>query len=191
MEHRGGYDEHQHQADQELIRHRAHLYGKYRGIVHDNNDDQNRGRLQVIVPQVGKTVVLSALPCVPFEGPNVGWFALPPKGAMVWIEFEAGNPAFPIWTGCLWGANDIDPNDAKPSIKFFKTDKFVLRIDDDAGEVRIAINSDDPSGGTQIVMHASDMTLDSSKVKVQGAGGRTIDLDSQSVRVNTASLEVR
>ena len=59
------------------------------------------------------------------------------------------------------------------------------------GEIRIAVNSDDPSGGTQIVMHASDLTLGSSKVSVQGAGGRTIDLDSQSVRVNTASLEVR
>ena len=191
MDHRTGHAEQTQTMEQELVRHRAHLFGKYRGIVHGNTDDQSRGRLQVVVPQIGKSVVMWALPCVPYAGPQVGLFALPPVGAMVWVEFEAGNPSFPIWTGCLWGSSDIDPNDAKPTIKFFKTDKFILRIDDDAGEVRIAINSDDPSGGTQIVMHASDLTLGSSKVKVQGAGGRTIDLDSQSVRVNTASLEVR
>jgi uncharacterized protein involved in type VI secretion and phage assembly len=190
MDHRAGQAAEHHQSmDHEMVRHRSRLFGKYRGLVQSNSDDQSRGRLQVIVPQIGKSVLMWALPCVPYAGPQVGLFALPPVGAMVWIEFEAGNVSFPIWTGCLWGQNDIDPNDAKPTIKFLKTDKFVLRIDDDAGEIRIAFNGGDPSGGTQILMHSSDLTLGSASVKVQ-ASGRTIDLDSQSVRVNTSSLEV-
>ena len=28
---------------------------------------------------------------------------MPPIGSQVWIEFEQGNPAYPIWTGGFWG----------------------------------------------------------------------------------------
>jgi hypothetical protein len=28
---------------------------------------------------------------------------LPPIGGQVWMEFEQGNPDYPIWTGGFWG----------------------------------------------------------------------------------------
>ncbi len=45
-----------------------------------------------------------AKPCVPYAGPTSGFFSVPPIGAGVWIEFEAGDVSQPIWTGCYWGA---------------------------------------------------------------------------------------
>ena len=39
-------------------------------------------------------------------GNGVGFFAIPPKGANVWVEFEGGDPDQPIWSGCFWGIGE-------------------------------------------------------------------------------------
>lgn len=79
-------------------------YGKYRGTVINNIDPESRGRIQAIVPDVqGLIPTTFAMPCVPVAGKGSGAFFLPEIGAGVWIEFEQGNPDFPIWTGCFWG----------------------------------------------------------------------------------------
>ena len=31
-------------------------------------------------------------------------FALPIVGSGVWVEFEQGDPDYPIWVGCFWGS---------------------------------------------------------------------------------------
>ena len=63
-------------------------------------------------------------PCVPLAGPTgppMGVYMVPPIGAGVWVEFEQGDPNYPIWVGCRWGApsdiplvaqlgNPADPN---------------------------------------------------------------------------------
>ena len=33
----------------------------------------------------------------------MGIFTVPPPGAGVWVEFEQGDPDFPVWTGCFFG----------------------------------------------------------------------------------------
>ena len=79
-------------------------YGKYRGAVINNVDPMQQGRLQVQVPDVlGLNSLNWALPCLPFTGRQMGWWALPQIGAGVWVEFEQGNPDYPIWAGCWYG----------------------------------------------------------------------------------------
>ena len=79
--------------------------GKYRGTVVNNVDPLNKGRLMVQVPDVlGTAVSTWALPCVPLAGPNNGFYALPMIGSGVWVEFEQGDPDYPIWVGCFWGS---------------------------------------------------------------------------------------
>lgn len=81
------------------------FYGKYRGMVLNNVDPMQQGRLQVQVPDVaGVTPVSWAMPCVPIAGLQNGMMALPVIGSGVWVEFEQGNPDYPIWTGCFWGS---------------------------------------------------------------------------------------
>ena len=44
------------------------------------------------------------MPCVPVAGIQNGMFALPMIGSGVWVEFEQGDPDYPIWVGCFWGS---------------------------------------------------------------------------------------
>ncbi len=80
-------------------------YGKYRGTVINNVDPEQRGRIQAIVPAVQGLVPMGfAMPCVPLAGKQEGTFMVPQLGAGVWIEFEQGDPDYPIWVGGFWGA---------------------------------------------------------------------------------------
>ena len=79
-------------------------YGKYRAICTNNVDPLFIGRIQAIVPSSDSLVPGSwCMPCVPVAGINMGMFALPQVGSGVWIEFEQGDPNYPIWVGCYWG----------------------------------------------------------------------------------------
>lgn len=81
------------------------FYGKYRGTVLNNIDPMVQGRIQATVPDVsGLTPTTWCLPCFPIAGINTGFFAVPPIGAGVWIEFEQGDPDYPIWVGCFTGS---------------------------------------------------------------------------------------
>jgi hypothetical protein len=80
-------------------------YGKYRGVVLNNIDPKQEGRLMVQVPDVaGLAPTTWATPCVPMAGIQNGMVALPIIGSGVWVEFEQGNPKYPIWVGCFWGS---------------------------------------------------------------------------------------
>lgn len=81
-------------------------YGKYRGLVLNSLDPMQIGRLLVQVPDVANLLPMTwAMPCLPFAGKQMGQWALPQIGAGVWVEFEQGNPDFPIWTGCFFGSS--------------------------------------------------------------------------------------
>ena len=119
------------------------FYGKYRGLVSDNLDPLGRGRLKAQVPEVlGDVDTGWALPCAPYAGSDAGLFAVPPAGAGVWIEFEAGDVARPIWSGCWWGDGDV-PDSAVPQQKVFKSEKGLrVRLDDLTQEIVISDAND-------------------------------------------------
>ena len=93
---------------------RSRFYGKYRGVVSDNNDAEKLGRIRAHVPEVLGAQIESpwALPCAPYTGPDQGLFVVPEVGAGVWIEFEAGDPARPIWSGGWWAASEAPKNES-------------------------------------------------------------------------------
>jgi Type VI secretion system/phage-baseplate injector OB domain len=83
-------------------------YGKYRGKVIINIDPLHKGRIQALVPSVSQHMPSNwANPCVPYAGFGVGTFFVPPLNANVWIEYEEGNPQYPIWVGGFWDEKDI------------------------------------------------------------------------------------
>ena len=94
--------------DQDHADHGHAVYGKYRGIVVNNIDPLNLGRIQATVVEVlGEVPTGWATPCAPYGGTGAGFFSIPPIGAGVWIEFEAGDVSRPIWAGCYWGAGEV------------------------------------------------------------------------------------
>ncbi|PCI98171.1 MAG: baseplate assembly protein [Alphaproteobacteria bacterium] len=79
------------------------FYGKYRGTVVNNIDPLQTGRVMVQAPDVlGLNISSWAMPCFPVSGIQSGCFAVPQIGTGVWVEFEQGNPDYPIWTGCYY-----------------------------------------------------------------------------------------
>ena len=66
------------------------------------------------------------MPSVPFAGPKVGFFAIPPVGANVWVEFEAGDTDHPIWSGCFWGPGQLPAEAADPTYEVWRTTGSVI-----------------------------------------------------------------
>jgi hypothetical protein len=101
------------------------FYGKYRGTVLQNVDPELRGRIMCMVPDVlGLAPSTWCEVCTPLAGPPgppMGVYMVPPIGAGVWVEFENGDPNFPIWTGCRFNIGDaptlaLAGNPADPNI---------------------------------------------------------------------------
>jgi len=105
-------------------------YGKYRGTVTSNLDPLALGRLQVAVPAVKGLAQGWALPCVPYAGKGVGFYVIPPVGANVWVEFEGGDPSYPIWAGCFWETGEVPGEPALPEKKVWKTQALTLVLND-------------------------------------------------------------
>ncbi len=105
------------------------LYGKFRGKVLDNVDPLFLGRIIADVPAVPGSLLNWALPCTPYAGLQVGFYAIPPIGANVWVEFEGGDPNYPIWSGCFWGEGEV-PLEAPPEMKIFKTEFITMILND-------------------------------------------------------------
>jgi hypothetical protein len=146
----------------------ARFYGKYRGTVKSNVDAEGRGRLQVEVPEVRGTGVLDwALPCTPYAGKDVGFFALPPNETSVWVEYEGGNMRVPIWSGCFWQRGEIAMADAGPDVTFLKTKMASIRIDNLSGEIKIEI------GSAALTLTSSEIKLEAPQISNDAAGGKT------------------
>lgn len=139
--------------------------GKYRGIVRDNNDSTGRGRLKIIVSAVMGDAEIWALPCVPYAGNNMGTYMMPEKGTGVWVEFEAGNPSYPIWVGCFWADGQVPKNErgtqATPPLKIIRSQKGLLVTLDDKQQV---ITLSDKEGSNLVTIEVQQ-----GKVTVKGA----------------------
>ncbi len=157
------------------------FFGKYRGMVLDNDDPLHLGRVRVSVPAVfGEGQDSWAMPCVPFAGKGVGWYVIPDEGAQVWVEFEGGDPNRPIWTGCFWGDDEL-PTDSAPA----KTK--VLRWAD--GMTLTAIVE---SGSKKLTLEVGDslkLVFDSHGIELSN-GQMSVKLESSKVSVNSGALEV-
>jgi uncharacterized protein involved in type VI secretion and phage assembly len=155
---------------------RSRFFGKYRGIVTDV--DSATLRIKATVPAVlGTTPSGWCQPCVPYAGPDVGFFFIPDVGAGVWIEFEGGDVSYPIWSGCYWRSGEL-PSDAAPAVRGLVTGaQHKLLFDDDAQSVTLA----DSNGGSQ--------TFDSTGI-TSTRGSQKVVVGDASVSVNDGAMEV-
>ena len=161
---------------QDVLDHvRGRFYGKYRGVVTDV--DASTMRIKASVPSVlPATPTGWCAPCVPYAGPQVGFCMLPEIGSGVWIEFEAGDVSFPIWTGCYWSTGDV-PSSASADVKTIVTSAGTLSFDNSGSAVTLA-------GSAQ-----NTLVLDQSGATVTAGSGK-IEVGSSGVSVNDGALEV-
>ncbi len=164
------------------------LYGKYRGTVVNNVDPEQIGRIQAIVPGAEGLLPSSwAMPCLPWAGINTGMFTVPPIGAGVWIEFEQGDPDYPIWTGCFWGLAAERPVLSQmvppgvPGITLQTTLKNGLVISDVPG----------PTGGILLQTATGAMiSVSDTGIVISNGKGAIITMTANVVDVNAGALTV-
>lgn len=162
-------------------------YGKYRGTVVNNIDPQQMGRIQVQVPDVLGDVTSSwAMPCVPLAGTQMGQYVVPLIGSGVWVEFEQGDPSYPIWTGCWWGsaaevpALALSGPPATPNIVLQTNGQHTMVMSDLPGGPGITLKT--PSGASLII---SDQGI-----LLNNGKGASITLVGNTVTVNQGALVV-
>jgi uncharacterized protein involved in type VI secretion and phage assembly len=142
----------------------------------------------VIVPDVS-TVVPStwAMPCLPVGGMQMGMFTVPPIGAGVWIEYEQGDPDYPVWVGCFWGtaaevpalARTVPP--AVPAITLQTTLQNGLIVSDLPG----------PTGGIMLKSAiGATLIVNDTGIYIQNGKGASITMVGPTVTVNQGALVV-
>jgi uncharacterized protein involved in type VI secretion and phage assembly len=167
------------------------FFGKYRGTVVNNVDPLQTGRLMVECPDVLSLAPSSwAMPCVPLAGPTgapMGVYMVPPIGAGVWIEFEKGDPDYPIWVGCRWGSAADVPSVALLGLPI--SPSIVLQT---AGQNTIAISDlPGPTGGIMLKSQTGAMILvNDLGITIQNGQGATLTMIGPSLTINEGALLV-
>jgi uncharacterized protein involved in type VI secretion and phage assembly len=192
------------QVQQLVTRVQEQYFGKYRGLVVDNADPENRARVTLQVPEVLGSEAVShwAEPCLPFGGlADQGMFLVPEVGAQVWVEFEAGNVNKPIWTGTVWQQSGDVPSEAadrSPHMRQLKTPSGqILSFDDTEGEEEIRLYHPagselkiDPQGVVQVT-DAAGATLvlnaAASKVEIADSNGNSIVMEAAGTTVTDSN----
>lgn len=139
-------------------------YGKYRGKVANNVDPLQLGRITALVPAISELPLSWAMPSVPVAGAGVGFFALPPIGSNVWIEFEGGDVNYPVWSGCFWGEGEVPAEPALFTTTMLKTELATISINDLEAELKLELTA--PDGVMSIVMSPTGITLSVNEVTI-------------------------
>jgi uncharacterized protein involved in type VI secretion and phage assembly len=166
----------------------AQFFGKYRGMVLNNIDPMQMGRIMVQVPDVSNVLPSTwAMPCVPFAGIQAGFFVVPAIGSGVWIEFEQGDADYPIWTGGFWGSASEVPalalatTPGLQSIVIQTMTQNTLMISDMPG----------PTGGILLKTATGAMiAINETGITITNGQGATILMTGPAVTVNEGALEV-
>lgn len=164
------------------------FYGKYRGVVTNNKDPNGLGRVRVKVQDVlGDEESGWAMPSVPYAGKDVGLYLIPPEKALVWVEFEHGDPDYPIWCGCFWARGEVPAkasrNEDMPEKKVLKTDVGTITLNDSSGD-----------GGITIEMNKNPklkIVLDKNGIAITTGNGASVELKDNKVSINGDALEVQ
>jgi uncharacterized protein involved in type VI secretion and phage assembly len=163
-------------------------FGIYRATVINNVDPMQLGRIMVTAPDAGgPTPSTWAMPCVPLAGKQMGTFMVPQIGAGVWIQFEAGDPDRPVWTGGWWGiAAEVPvlalagvPGD--PNMVFQTTLQNAIVVSDLPG----------PTGGIMLKSTTgATIIVNDTGIYIQNGKGASIVMVGPTVTVNNGALVV-
>ena len=112
---------------------------------------------------------------------------VPLPGSGVWVEFEQGDPDYPIWVGCFWGSGAEVPAMARalpPAVPGFTVQTPLqngLVVSDLPG----------PTGG--IVLRSSTgatLMVNDTGIYIQNGKGASITMIGPTVTVNQGALVV-
>lgn len=161
-------------------------FGKYRGTVVNNIDPMQIGRLILYVPDVfGRASSNWAMPCVPFAGLQSGFYAVPPIGANVWVEFEKGNSGSPVWVGGFWSSAAQVP---VSGLTGFPGGQTVVIQTPGQNELVLS-DASGPAGGVLLrTENGAVISVNDDGITISNGKGATIVLSGPEVIVNQKAL---
>lgn len=164
------------------------FYGKYRGMVVNNIDPMGIGRIQVQVPDVTGLIPGGwAMPCFPFASTQLGFYALPQIGGGVWVEFEQGNPDYPIWSGCWYGSRaDV------PGLVTATPPGVPIAIMQTQGQTTLLLSDlPGPTGGVLIkTMTGAIISMNEVALTITNGQGASIVMMGPTVSINGVALTI-
>jgi uncharacterized protein involved in type VI secretion and phage assembly len=177
------------------------FYGKYRGIVIDNQDPQKLGRIKVKVPSVlGDNVVSGwATPCSPYGGAaNQGFLFIPDVGAGVWTEFEEGDLEFPIWAGTFWSQPKAQSELPKPNQGSDGSEKGSVQDPPTCRTIKTTkghtLQMEDGDGAEMILIREGVkghfLTMDKNGITVKDAQSNTIQFNGNGITIEDTNNNV-
>ncbi len=126
------------------------------------------------------------MPCLPVAGTQTGVFTVPAIGAGVWVEFEGGDPDYPVWVGGFYSPADV-PAAARvvpPGVSGFTFQTQLsnsLTISDTPG----------PTGGILIRTTTGAMiSVSDVGITISNGKGAVITMVGPTVSVNAGALTV-
>ena len=156
-------------------------YGKYRGIVTENDDPQKQGRLKVKVPKLfGDEELDWAYPCIQFAPKGMGFYFIPRIDDLVWVEFEAGEVSCPIWTGMWWIKDGIPEGVSLDSCMIVTPSGHVMKFNSKENEIVWSIT--DKTG------QCIEMDSSNKKVRIKDLSGQNITLDSDKRMIQISNI---
>lgn len=179
------------------------FYGIYRGTVVNNIDPLQTGRIMIEVPDVGGlTPSTWATPCVPLAGKLMGTYMVPQIGAGVWVQFEAGDPDKPVWSGGWWGSAlevplaALAPLPIPPgqNIVIQTTLQHLLAVSDAPPlPMMVPVPAPAPPGTGGIILRSPTgamIVVNDTGIYINNGKGATIELVGPSVMINKIALVV-
>jgi uncharacterized protein involved in type VI secretion and phage assembly len=112
---------------------------------------------------------------------------IPQIGAGVWVEFEQGDPDYPIWSGCWYGSAAEVPalalagNPASPNILLQTSLQNTIVISDLPG----------PTGGIMLKSTTgATIIVNDTGIYIQNGKGASLVMVGPSVTINNGALVV-
>lgn len=168
------------------------FYSKYRGIVLDNEDPENLGRIKVVVPSVSNESVEWAYPSSIQGSPNSGMkYITPSLGQTVWVEFENGDLLYPVWSYYGWGDKEC-PEELKDvdTCGIVTPSGHKVYLKDNEGELIIIIANTKGEEVSQFSIKQGEISLKGIHINLQG-GGQGIVLTNKLVeKLNTLEKQL-
>jgi len=171
------------------------LFGVYVGVVLDNQDPLQRGRVLVRVPAVdgGKGRGQWAPVTVARAGTQRGTWLIPDVDDEILIAFEAGDAARPYVIGSLWGSANTPPEQMAPGnpvMSIVSAGGSRVTVDDRPEQLSIRLVT---PGGQSVTLADAGGTI-----TIDGAGGRIaitpVGIEIQAagaVRLTAPTAEIR